>query len=70
MNSIHRIHECPQGAHGWCGTVPDDDAIIDGDGDIIDAIIDGDSDEIADDIARPTVDSGWGYCTDDCKGWK
>ena len=59
MNSIHRIHECPQGAHGWCGTVPDDDAIID-----------GDSDEIADDIARPTVDSGWGYCTDDCKGWK
>ena len=19
-------------------------------------------------VARPTVDSGWGYCTDDCKG--
>ena len=21
-------------------------------------------------VARPTVDSGWGYCTDDCKGDK
>ena len=20
-------------------------------------------------IAKPTIDSGWGYCTDDCKGY-